>query len=185
MYSSSPNYKFMGLLISIFCLLMFSGCTSRYRLDLYITTQEKRVRATVETTQFVRSAVLANPASPNRYISGEGNVLIITTGYRGKSQNRGDEYVLSFDEYVRTRLFVQLPVIPDTDSIALVGNSICQLMGRYERERGNDLFFPVGGFMVVDSTTSRDLFATILGEFQSHAAEIITFDGRFKAKIND
>lgn len=185
MYNSSTGYRPFVWLVALIGLLILSGCTSRYKLDLFITAQEKRIRATVETTQLVRSAVLANPASPNRYLSGQGCVLVITTGSRGQSQKRGDEYVLSFDEYVRTRLYFQLPAPPTVDSIPLEGNSFCLLMGRYDKQQGNDSFLPVNGFLVVDSITSRDLFATILGKFENNAREVITFDGRFKAKIND
>ena len=173
---------------AIFILLavIIGACTSRYRLDLFQVTNGERKKVKIEQTQYVPGTVLSALNGEIKVVPGDGNVAVVTTGTRGGQTKREAEYVLSFDEYLRGRLYFQLAwPLRAADTVDLPGNAYLHLLGQYDWPPEATIFSPQSGQLVVDSVTSKNLYATVSGLFRNNADLTYEFDGSFKVKISD
>ena len=166
-------------------MLTLAACTSRYRLDLFLTEGDTQSKVKVEKTEFMAGAVLGDPMSRDKVKLGDGNVIVLITGSRGRTVNTEAHDLMSYDRYARYRLFVQLAATIEAGPIVLKDNSLLQMMGRYELDAEDKLYYPIGGELVVDSLSGNKLFGTIDGRFENHKGDPISLEGRFKAKISD
>ena len=172
--------------IALTLLAMLAGaCSSRYRLDFYQVNDGERRKIKIEQTQYVPGSVLSLLEDEIKVVSGDGNVAVVTTGTRGERTKREIEYVLSFDEYLRTRLYFQFSWPLRADTTELRDNSLMQLMGHYEWTPAERVFLPQSGRLIVDSVTSKNVFATVSGVYRNSADITYEFDGSFKVKISD
>ncbi|MFQ5500119.1 MAG: hypothetical protein ACE5FH_10665 [Candidatus Zixiibacteriota bacterium] len=173
------------LIVAWFAISLMVSCTSRYRLDLYMTIDEVRRRVAVETTEYVLESRLGDPYTENPLLPGETNCIIITTGARGQTRAEKESAIVGFDEYLRCRVYLELPAILHPDTISLEQRSFVQLLGRYDRPRDEKIFLPVSGDCLIDSITTTKLFATIDGRFENNRGEVIALGGRFRVKIGN
>ena len=173
-----------GLAILILIMLA-AACTSRYRLDLFLTEGDTRTKVKVEKTEFMAGAVLGDPMSRDKVEPGDGNCLVLITGSRGRAVDTETSSLVTYDRYVRYRLFVQLAATVEVGPTTLKDNSLLQMMGRYELDAEDKLYYPTGGEMIVDSLAGNKLFGAIDGRFENSKGETVALEGRFKAKISD
>lgn len=165
-------------------LLLLAGCTSRYRLNLYLIQGETRSKVKVEKTEFITEAVLGDPMARDKLIPGDGNCLILITGSRGRTLDTEAQDLISYDRYTRYRVFLQLPPTVKAGSISLPDNSFVQMLGRYEVAAEDKMYFPADGTLVVDSLSGKKLFGTLDGRFENRRGETIAFSGKFKIKVS-
>jgi hypothetical protein len=90
---------------------------------------------------------------------------------------------LAFDEYLKIRLFIELPGPITPGTIELKGHSFAQLLGRYTMQPDEKIFLPGVGTMVIDSIAKEHLFATIDAKYTNSGGRPIQFDGRFRARV--
>jgi hypothetical protein len=181
---SKLSLDWMGLTILALAILL-AACTSRYRLDLFLVDGEARTKVKVEKTEFMAGAVLGDPMSRDKVESGDGNCLVLITGSRGRTLDAKTRDLISYDRYIRYRLFVQLAAMVEAGPTALKDNSLLQMMGRYELDAEDKLYYPTGGEMIVDSLADNKLFGTIDGRFENRQGDAVALEGRFKVKISD
>jgi len=172
------------LFISGLVLLLFFGCTSRYRLDLYMSLGEKESKVKVERTEFVLDAELGDPFADQKVIDGNGGVIIVTTSTRGAKVESEMEGIFGFDEYLSSRLLLQVKQPLQKDSLSLTGNSFVHLLGKYDWTPEAKIFMPREGYLKIDSVTLKNLFGTVSGTFQNDMDLGIIFNGRFKVKVS-
>lgn len=165
------------------CLLVVAGCASRYRLPLYLDLDENRRVVKVEQTQYLLKARLGDPYQEQKVIAGDGTCLVLLTSTGGEKIELPQKSLLSFDEYLRIRLFVELPDRPSRGTIELKGHSFVQLLGRYALQTEEKIFLPSTGTMVIDSIAKSHLFATIKGDFANTKGRPLNLNGQFRAKI--
>ncbi len=165
--------------------MLLVGCASRYRLDLYLTGENVRTKVKVEQTQHIPGTVLGDPYRDPRILSGDGSTALVTMGFRGESFSGFTHFGIGFDQYVRHRLYLQLPAVPESDTIALLENSFMQMLGQYDITEQDKIFLPVEGLFVIDSVTSDRLFGTISGTFENPQKVPVSLDGRFKMKLGE
>jgi len=174
---------------AVVCLVtlaaLLTACSSRYRLDLNMTIEEKSRKVKVEQTQYVMDADLGDPHADTRVRAGQGNVAVVTVGTRARRSERDRLNFLSFDEYLRCQIYMQLPPMPQPDTIQLPDNSFVYLLGRYDRPVGEKVFMPVSGFFVVDSASSGRFFISLDGEYHNSSGATLAFNGRMKIKVGD
>ncbi|UCC44831.1 MAG: hypothetical protein JSU65_02590, partial [Candidatus Zixiibacteriota bacterium] len=109
---------FVGTIaVAVMCTV--AGCTSRYRLDLHMTIAEQRKKVKVESTECVRQSQLNDAYAVEKLVAGEGNCIILHLGTRGEAVDVKKESLLKYDEYLRCRLYAQLPSRLEPDKIAL------------------------------------------------------------------
>ena len=166
-------------------LVLLFGCASRYRLDLYMTSEGARKKVKVEKAELLAGSALNDPYARQKTIDGIATTAIITTGARWHQPEDKRVFMLGFDEYLRCRIYIQLPQTPVADTIDLPGNSFVHLLGRYDLPTESKIFLPVSGTFVVDSVTSKNLFGTIHGQYENRSGTPLDFDGQFKVKITD
>ena len=177
-----------GLLIAFLtATFALSSCTSRYTMDLYLLSGTKATRIDVEQTQFAGMTVLGSPLAEEKIVQGMGNTIMIGTGARGEREAKESQYdVFAFDEYLRYRIYIQLPVTLDRRTVPLQGNSFAEVLGRYDQPPEANVFLAESGSFVVDSVAAKHLFGTIKkGIFANSKGGKVTFDGRFKVKVAD
>lgn len=163
-------------------ILLF-GCASRYRLDLHMTGEGHRKKVKVEKTEFIPGTALNDPYADEKIVAGSTSTAILTTGTRWERSEDFRAFMLGFDEYLKCRLYLQLPYPPTASTIDLPGNSFVHLLGRYDLPAESKIFLPVSGSVIVDSATSKSLFGTIDGRYENSSGAPLEFDGRFKVKI--
>ncbi len=184
MYLIKPNLRFLTPTIIIFALFI-SACSSRYRLDLYLTAQEERGRAKIETTELVKAAALGEIDTEISLIPGNGDVAIVTTGRRGKLLKKGSQYALAFDEHLRVKLYLELPLDLHKAQYPMIDNSCAQLLGNFEMPPEQKIFGPVDGQFSIDSLKGSMLYLTVDGRFENKEKQVIELDGQFKMRIRD
>ena len=172
------------VLATLMLIMLATACTSRYRLDLFLVEGETRSRIKVEKTEFMAGAVLGDPMSRDKVEPGDGNILVLITGSRGRTLDKEARDLVSYDRYTRYRLFIQLAPTVEVGQTALKDNSLVQLMGRYELSAEAKLYYPLGGDMIIDSVADNNLFGNIDGQFKNSDGETVAFEGKFKAKIS-
>jgi hypothetical protein len=177
------NWK-QVLWVLVGAVLLF-GCTSRYRLDLYMTSEGAKKKVKVEKAELLAGSALNDPYARQKTIDGVATTAIVTTGTRWHQPEDKRVFMLGFDEYLRCRIYIQLPQTPTADTIDLPGNSFVHLLGRYDLPAESKIFLPVSGTFVVDSVTSKNLFGTIHGRYENTSGTPLDFDGQFKVKISD
>ena len=70
-------------------VVLLAGCTSRYRLDLFMVIDGRDKKVSVESTEYIIDARLNDPFDDNKIAAGEGGVVVLTTGTRGKVLKSG------------------------------------------------------------------------------------------------
>lgn len=171
------------LAILTLSVLAVTGCASRYRLPLYVHMDESRRTVKVDQTQYLLNARLGDPFQEQKIIAGEGKCLVLLTSTSGEKIDLPSKSLLSFDEFLRIRLFVELPDNPAPGTIELKGHSFVQLLGRYALQTDEKIFLPSAGSMVIDSIAKSYMFATVQGEFANTKGRPLKFEGQFRAKI--
>jgi hypothetical protein len=164
--------------------VVLPGCTSRYRLDFFLVQNEAREKVRIEKTEYARGAVLADPMTRDKIVQGDGDCLMLVTGSRGETIDKDAEDLVSFDRYVRFRLFIELPRDIASGRVDLIDHSFVQLMGRYEVPAEDKMYFPREGALVVDSLADKRLYGTFNGRFENRRGEVVGFEGQFKAKVS-
>jgi hypothetical protein len=171
------------VLLALGISLISLSCSSRYRLDLFLQTEGQRQRVDVESTQYVIDAQLGNVLADTKVKPGAGNVVIATAGTRWSQQEKAGLSIIGYDEYLRTRLFLELPERPNPpDSFDLSGNSFVTIVGRYDWAPEDKAFLPRQGFFRIDSIASERVFLTVNGEFRNRNRQDLLFEGQFKVK---
>lgn len=159
------------------------GCVSRYRLDLYLETQQKPTKVKIEQTNYVPGTVLLDPYAEKKIVSGDGSTAVLTVGFRGKEVTGLKNLGIGFDEYIKYLLFFQLPSVPKTAAINLTTkNSFVQLLGHYELRQDQKIFLPTSGTLTIDSVSSGNLYCTINGQYENAEKNPVHIYGRFKVK---
>jgi len=175
----------IGVFMLLALAIITGSCSSRYRLDLYITDGTGRHKIKTENATFTSGTVLNNPYADTRIILGEGNTIVVPAGMRGSGLYKGKANVLSFDEYLRLRIYVQLPSTIAPGSSDLVNNAYVLILERYDKPIEEKVFLPQSGQVTIDSVASGRLFMSLKGEFANSADDSLAFDGKFKLKLTD
>lgn len=181
-----PKYQLL-ILSGVVLFLAAGACSSRYRLNLAVTTEGIRKDFKVEQTQFVTGGVLADPYSDPKVATGDGNAVVLTLGTRwDKPLPTGQTIKLvSFDEYLRMRLYLGLPAVLEPGLFETEGRSFVQLLERYDWSPEARMFVARGGFFTVDSVVSKMIFVTIDNRYQNQAGDSLNVSGQFKLKISN
>ena len=73
----------IGVIALLFTAAAIAACTSRYRLDLYMTLQGERKKVKVETTHYAPNTILNSPEEEQLILPGMRSTAVITTSMRG------------------------------------------------------------------------------------------------------
>lgn len=160
------------------------GCSSKYSRNLYLTTGEERRKTSIEQTEYLIGAQLADPYAVQKVTPSRDNVIVVTTSTRG--QQVKTEFLqdfLQFDETLVSKLFIQLPPQPKPDTIALLDHSVVQVLGRYEQPAESKIFLPKEGTFVIDSLANNKLYGTVVGTFENPPGQTLKMDGNFWVKM--
>ena len=169
---------------AIVAVISMVGCMSRYRLDLAVIESGEKHHVQVEQTQFARRTVLGDPASESQILPGGANCLIVTVGARKRSSTTQGKYeVLSYDEHLQYRLYLQLPAKLAVGTLPLTDHAFAQIMGRYELSKEEKLFAQSSGNVKIDSLSHNRAYLSIDGEFRNLPGQTVAIKGEFKVKI--
>ncbi len=179
------NMKVMRFLLLILLGgMMWCGCSSRYRLEMFMNAGGEDKKVKVEQTEFMENTVLNQPFAELKTVRGSGNCLVITISTRGEKLpvDRYRTLMFEYDEYVKKRIYIQLPPEIKPETIDLPGNSFIHLLGRYEQSPETKIFIPQSGTLVVDSLAKNVLYGTVTGHFENSGKMPLAVNGRFKVK---
>ncbi len=181
--SKNSNRIFCIVIATAMLLAIVASCTSRYKVDLFMSFEESRRKVKIEATEYVQESTLGDPYSDEQVISGKENTLILRIGTRGENLTEGKKSFIRYDEYFRARIFLTLPAIPVVTTLPLKDNSFVQIMGRYEIDAIDKIFIPDSGTFVIDSISGDKLYGTLDGHFKNHSNDLLRYEGQFRAKI--
>lgn len=179
---SRPRLIFVSVLL-LFALTL--ACTSRYRLDLNMTLGEQTRSLDIETTRYLEQAELGNPLAEQKVMRGEKTVILVRGSTRGMRLESAQEIPtgLSFDEYLKTDIYVELPAEPTVAVLPLAGRSIVHVLERYYQPLEEKVFLAVGaGEITVDSITDDYLFASLRGRYENRSRQVLVLSGSFRAR---
>ena len=161
------------------------SCSSRYRLDMYYVEGELRKEVDVESTAFAINSQLNDPFGVPKVITGDRSTVVIYTGWRGDPETGFAKFGLGFDEYIKYRIYLEMPILPKPGIIPLEGNSFVRLMKFYEKPPDEKIFLPVSGQFVIDSVKSSDVYATFQNaRWENKNGLPVEFAGRLKFPID-
>jgi hypothetical protein len=178
MFSRQHMFTVGAVMIVLLC-----ACTSRYRLDLYVTEDGQARRVDVNETQYAMGFVAGEALPDQQLIPGSGNSLILTAGTRNRQQAGQRDGVLSFDEYTRYRIWMELPLIVKPGTYPLTGKSVLFVLGRYDQPAASKLFSARSGTFTVDSVAGDRMYATLAGEYRNDSDKPVSVKGQFRARI--
>ena len=169
--------------ILILVILAAFGCTSRYRLDLFMQRNGERTRIDIERTEFVRDVAIGNPYSRDKkLIPGDSNCIILHTGARGQHKAAGEGDILTWDRYVKVDIYILLPLTRPSGRIPLKNNSFLDMLGHFELPVDETVFMGKDGNLIIDSVTDSHIFGTFDGWFENSSGKAIGYEGKFKVK---
>ena len=173
--------------ILLLASLVASGCTSRYRLDLFLVRGAERAKIDVEGSRYTIDSRLGNPFEAPRVVPGNASTVVIETGMRGQKMESPIPLTLGLgtDEYLRYAIYVELPSQPPRpETIGLTENSFVRMLGHYEIPAREKVFLPESGQFVIDSVKSGSLYGTFRNAFWANEdGNRVGFDGRVKFKV--
>ena len=167
------------LLVTIFT----AACSSRYRRDLYLVEGQEQSKVKVEKTEYIIDGILGSPNDPDKVVAGPGNCVILTTGSRGKVSGGEEPGLVDYNQYLRYKIFLQLPSRLQLTKLPLENNSFVQLLGYYELPADQKIYLARSGEFSVDSLTDKHLFGSIDGSFENSRNEPVAFKGEFRVRI--
>jgi hypothetical protein len=171
------------IVILVVASTFLTACSSRYRLDLHVTTDGYQLRVKVESSEFAAQCALGDPYSEVKTIAGTGSCLVLTLKGRGSVGPQEKEQIIRFDEHMTFRLNVELPSLEKGRSLNLVDNSFVHRLGRYDIPAEEKIYLPTSGTMIMDSLAGDFLFATAHGKFATRGGKQLSVDGQFRARI--
>lgn len=174
-----PRYPIFISLTAV--ILLAASCASRYRMELFVTEGTYRDQVKVERTEYLRDTRLGDPMSAEKVERGNANCLVLVTGHRGHPLEGHEQDFISFDRYVRHRIFIEFPIEFSPGDYDLTGISFAQLLGRYELSVEDKMYFPTTGTLTIDSLPGGQIFGTLRAAYENRKGEVLDFDGRFKA----
>lgn len=177
--------KFYKQIFIILFAISILGCSSRYKLDLFLISETGSNKVKIEKTDYALNVRLGDPFGEIKILPGESNVAILTVSSRGFTYKRDKEDLFTFDEYLRNRIYFQLPKPLKPGTIELKGNSFIHLLGRYDWQADDKIFLPVSGQFTIDSVTENNLFGQVAGKYENRENIPFEFSGKFKLKISD
>lgn len=186
-----PRYAlWLAALLGILVILPV-GCTSRYAMNLWLVRdleRAERAKIDVEETTFAPDTKLSDPNGTPWVVAGDRSTVVISLGMRGEPLERGSDIALGFDQYLKYRIYLELPSAPITapDTVPLAGNSVVRLMKFYEIPQTEKTYLPLGnqGIFIIDSVSSGNLFGTFdMAFWENMKGERIGFEGRLKFKV--
>ena len=164
-------------------LLLLLGCASRYRLALYMDSDNIRRRVKVEQTQYMINARLGDPYDDQKILPGTATCLVVMSSSRGERVELSSLSVLGYDENLKVRLFFELPHAVQTGRLIVKERSFAQMLGRYTLPPDEKIFLPDTGSLMIDSLTKDHLYGTLAARFVNRKGTPLEFDGQFRAKI--
>ncbi len=167
----------------ILSLLILLSCSSRLRLELFVTTDEVKRKVKVNQTDLFLSSRLNNPKADKKIIPGKSNTAVLTLGGRWEKNDENSKQLLSFDEYWKARLYLQLPEQLESQKLNLKDNSFFILLGQYQIPKDEKIFLPQSGSLTIDSLASNRLFISIDGIFKNPSQITYNLNGKFKLKV--
>ncbi len=173
----------IALLGVSFIAIIAVSCSSRYRLELFMTAEEARSKVDIDQTDYFKSMVIADPNAENKLTTGPGDVVVLTINARDIHQANELYSVLKYSEYLRARVYLQFLDKPKVGSLPLPGNSFVHILGEYDKRPEDKVFLADSGTVVVDSMSSKQLYGTLHGQYKNPKGTSLLFDGRFKVKI--
>ena len=177
--------RHISLIIVVLMLAASCGVTSRYRLDLFVASEDVRKKVNVENTEIYPNSELGDPYLEYKINDGNGHVAVVTVAARWSQLETERFRLLDFDEYWRCKLFVELSGPLASGPLNFEEHSFLQLMGRYDVSAEDKIFLPAEGAFAVDSVTSKSIFFTIDGKYANRLNESLEFSGQFKIKRPD
>ncbi len=173
------------LVIYLLIITALAGCTSRYRLDLFLTLQGEQKKVKVETTDYAPNTVLNAPGAERPVIAGTRSTAVLTMSMRGRESGAEGSQVFGFDEYLRVRMYLEFPSALAPDTLFLKGRAYLHMLGRFELPAADKIFLADSGRLVIDSVAHKRLYATIDGVYVNPDSMSLTCRGQFKIKIKD
>jgi hypothetical protein len=171
------------VLIAAILTALISACSSRYRLDLFLTADEVQSRVKIESSEFAPRCGLGDPFSEIKTVAGTGSCLVLTLKGRGNEVVMAKENFLRFDENMTCRLHIEVPALEKGKSLNLADNSFIQRLGRYDIPAEEKIYLPTLGTLMMDSLAGDFLFATIHGRYATHGGKTLGVDGQFRVRI--
>jgi hypothetical protein len=172
--------------VTLLLLVVVIACTSRYALELFMHHDTESEEVNVEETQIHANQALGNVQANWKLVdSPNSHVLFLDVGTRGEMIETREHVsiVFSFDRYVRTRLYCELPSPVKPGKLSLEDRSLVQVLGLYDLPPQDKLYFPERGQLLIDSVVSGWMFATINAEYSNYLDDMLGFTGRFKANV--
>lgn len=181
--NSRWQISFRLMMIYIFAMLTVIGCPSRYRLDLFVINNNINKKVKVAQTRFFENTSISNPFADSKLIAGESNTAILTTTTRWKKGKTDISMIISFDEYWKAHLYLQLPHTMKTGKYEIEHKSFVQILGQYDIDPKEKIFLPTSGFYTIDSLISKKAFISISCDYKNSAGKSLGFNGKFKLKV--
>lgn len=183
MKSTQIRRFYLSVAVTLAFVILAGGCSSRYRMELYLTTDRETAKVKVEQARYIPGVVLEEQPTDEPVRSGDGSVIILNLGFRGSELTGFSKFGFGLDEYVKHNLYLQLPDIPQAATIQLREHSFLLLQQHYELSPETKVFRPISGTCQIDSVTSSAMFGTLEGSFENSDGASVDLSGRFRVKL--
>jgi hypothetical protein len=161
------------------------ACHPKYRIDFYkIEGPEKRLLSN-EDSYFLNGFRISPNPLENQVAAGAGKVLVTNQSMPDPEQMRIKSGIITTEGKLNYRIYVQLPESIKKDSLNISGNSICQLVGRFNIDDTLKIYNCREGYILIDSVKSSRFFAILSGKYYNQSNDSLIFSGAVKVHRRD
>lgn len=172
-------------LLILLSLSLAPGCTSRYRLDLFVSGESNpNARLKIEGTELIHDAAPGDPYARTKIVPGPQNLGIVTASTRWQDEPIEGFHLVSFDRYWTARIYLALPAPVSAGNWEVsTERTYLHLLGHYEWDEREKIFLPDSGSYAIDSVSGETAYFTLAAVYRNEQGKRLLLDGRFKMKI--
>jgi len=163
-------------------VLLWTACGKGYfRSDFFMITEKSVEKLRPVENYYLEDTHLIDDVERRFQIAGAGNLLIASYIHPDPEVLDTALRIFEFTPDLEYRLYIDLPVELEVDSLDIAGKSICFIVGQYELRDYLKTFRCGEGYLAIDSIKKQKLFTRLNGIYYNSAGDSLLFRGKITA----
>ncbi|UCD17217.1 MAG: hypothetical protein JSV44_12320 [Candidatus Zixiibacteriota bacterium] len=173
--------KHRTVAVTTIILLTLIACGHRLKPKLYQVHDNRGILLKNIDSYYLDGFRLSRNLDSAAIIKGNGNILVANYIGPDSGQIFIAAKVISVDQTVKYRLYVELPSAIKQDSIDIEDKSICHIIGRYDLEERLRQYECCLGYLLVDSVKKSSFYGILAATYVNPMNDTLKFKGDLKA----
>jgi len=173
------------VLLLLIILTLVSSCRNRLKPQLYYIEHDSQFKLTQSNCYFIDKMQFSRNHDSTDIVPGQGNLLITNQDFYDTSRVYFPGDILSVDQKLTYRIFINLPAEIKPDSLDINGQSICKIIGLYELDDAINMYQCRNGYLLIDSVKRSSFFGELSAVYNNNQGDSLKFTGNMKVKLKN